>query len=323
MQEPRAKSQEPRAKSQEPRAKSQEPRAKSQEPRAKSQDNYDASLNLVKPLFDISPLVSIIVPVFNAEMYLKNCLDSLIAQTLSEIEIICVDDGSTDRSLDILTDYRNKDPRIRVFTQKNAGPGAARNTALDQANGKYLLFCDSDDTVEPDAARECYQIMESNISDFMVFNTKIIEINRTEDAKKKSSGEYITLVNSMNCGILTKIECIKISLLGNVWGYAFRSDLINRYKLRFTKYKAGEDGIFLLSYLLTINSGYAVDKVFYNYYARQGSLADAETKHPWLKRFTNLPRLLCHTFVFALRNGMPLKEIYIFYWLFAWLRSRK
>jgi glycosyltransferase involved in cell wall biosynthesis len=295
-----------------------------QESRVKSQENYDVSLGFVKSPLAVNPLVSIIVPVFNAEEYLKDCLDSLIAQTLNEIEIICVNDGSTDRSLEILTEYSNKDPRIHVFSQTNAGPGMARNTALDNTNGKYILFCDSDDTMEPDAARECSLIMENNLADFAVFNTKIIDVNRTEDAKKNSLGEYITLVNPMNSGILSKIECIKISRFGTVWGYVFRRDVINRYKLRFTKYNACEDSIFLLTYLLTINSGYAVNRFFYNYYARQGSLFEAVTKHnPWLKRFMFLPRLLYNTFVFALRNGMPLRGIYIFYWLFSWLRGKK
>ncbi|MDR2842709.1 MAG: glycosyltransferase [Spirochaetaceae bacterium] len=87
-----------------------------------------------------NPLVSIIVPVFNAETYLRNCLDSLVAQTLCEIEIICVNDGSPDNSPEILAEYSEKYPRIRVFNQPNSCPGIARNTALDHANGKYLLW---------------------------------------------------------------------------------------------------------------------------------------------------------------------------------------
>jgi glycosyltransferase involved in cell wall biosynthesis len=275
--------------------------------------------------FNIKPLVSIIVPVFNAELYLKNCLDSLIAQTLNEIEILCVNDGSTDRSLEILNDYSKKDSRIRIFNQKNAGPGMARNTALDNANGKYILFCDADDAMEPDTAYECSLIMEKNTSDLVIFNTKIIEVTRSYlDMPKDSLGEYISLVNEKNSGVLNQIGCIKLSIFPAIWRYVFRVDLINRYKLRFVHGNLHEDVAFLLSYLLIINTGYALNKVFYNYYTRQGSLVDTYCKeHLWFKRFIDLPKLLYHTFVFALKNRMPLKEVYIFYWLFFYLRGRK
>ena len=89
--------------------------------------------------------VSVIIPVYNTENYLRECLDSVLAQTLREIEVICVDDGSTDNSLNILKEYQNKDTRIVVLTQENRSAGAARNYGLSIAKGKYLSFLDSDD----------------------------------------------------------------------------------------------------------------------------------------------------------------------------------
>ncbi|MBQ9875005.1 MAG: glycosyltransferase [Thermoguttaceae bacterium] len=96
------------------------------------------------------PLVSVVVPVYNTEDCLRECLDSLTAQTLDKIEIVCVDDGSTDGSLAILDEYREKDPRVLVATQKNAGVSVARNRGVELASGKYLCFVDSDDSVAPD-----------------------------------------------------------------------------------------------------------------------------------------------------------------------------
>lgn len=90
-------------------------------------------------------LVSVIVPVCNVAKYLRQCLDSLVNQTLRDIEIICVDDGSTDNSGAILDEYAAKDPRVKVIHQANAGAGAARNAGLDVAKGEYLFFCDPDD----------------------------------------------------------------------------------------------------------------------------------------------------------------------------------
>lgn len=93
----------------------------------------------------IDIFISVIFPVYNAEKYLKTCLDSLISQTYTNFEVLCVDDGSTDHSLDILRFYEKKDNRIKVFIQENAGPAAARNKALQYASGNYISFVDADD----------------------------------------------------------------------------------------------------------------------------------------------------------------------------------
>lgn len=94
--------------------------------------------------------VSVVVPVYNVAPYLRQCLDSLVGQTLREIEIICVDDGSTDGSGAILDEYAEKDPRVKAIHQPNAGAGAARNAGLARATGEYLFFCDPDDWCAPD-----------------------------------------------------------------------------------------------------------------------------------------------------------------------------
>ena len=93
-------------------------------------------------------LVSIIVPVYNVEKYLRKCLDSIVNQTYKNIEVICVDDGSPDNSIDILREYRAKDDRVTIIRQKNKGLSGARNTGIKNATGKYIMFIDSDDWVE-------------------------------------------------------------------------------------------------------------------------------------------------------------------------------
>ena len=104
----------------------------------------DENMEIVKKdKVDIT--ISVIIPVYNAEKYLKTCLDSLISQTYANYEVLCVDDGSTDHSLNILRFYEKKDNRIKVFTQENAGPAAARNKALEYATGDYISFVDADD----------------------------------------------------------------------------------------------------------------------------------------------------------------------------------
>ena len=95
--------------------------------------------------------ISVIVPVYNVEKYLKKCLNSLINQTLNDIEIICVDDGSTDSSIEILKEFELKDDRIIVISQKNEGAATSRNKGINLAKGEYISFVDSDDWLELDA----------------------------------------------------------------------------------------------------------------------------------------------------------------------------
>ena len=97
----------------------------------------------------MNPKVSIIMPVYNVEAYLRECLDSILVQTLSDIEIICVDDGSTDSSRDILYAYAEKDHRVTVLCQQNQTAGAARNYGMSVAKGEYLIFLDADDFFSP------------------------------------------------------------------------------------------------------------------------------------------------------------------------------
>ena len=92
--------------------------------------------------------LSVIIPVYNVENYLRECLDSIINQTVKDIEIICVDDGSTDSSPDILKEYQNKDSRIRIITKENGGQASARNLGIKEAQGEYIVFIDSDDFIE-------------------------------------------------------------------------------------------------------------------------------------------------------------------------------
>lgn len=118
---------------------------------------------------EATPDVSIVIPVYNVEKYLGECLDSVLRQTLKAIEVVCVDDGSTDGSPRILADYAAKDPRIRVVTQQNAGLSAARNAGMDAATGEYVCFIDSDDWIADDAMEKCLSTCKNASLDQLVF----------------------------------------------------------------------------------------------------------------------------------------------------------
>ena len=114
--------------------------------------------------------VSVVVPVYNTEPFLHQCVDSLLAQTLKTTEFIFVDDGSTDRSLEILENYQRQDDRIRIIRQKNQFAGVARNKGMDAATGKYIIFLDSDDFFEPTMLEEAFECAEKNEAQIVVFN---------------------------------------------------------------------------------------------------------------------------------------------------------
>lgn len=97
-----------------------------------------------------NPKVSIVIPIYNVERYLRQCLDSVVNQTLKDIEIICVDDGSTDSSPDIIKEYVDKDPRVKVITKPNSGYGNSMNRGFDMAEGEYIGIVESDDYADPD-----------------------------------------------------------------------------------------------------------------------------------------------------------------------------
>ena len=116
------------------------------------------------------PKVSVIIPIYNSGNYLIECLDSVINQTLSEIEVICIDDGSTDSSFDILKDYANNDSRFKIFHQENLGAGTTRNNAIEKVSGEFIIFLDSDDWIEEDMCEKLYNHAKKLDVDLVVFD---------------------------------------------------------------------------------------------------------------------------------------------------------
>ena len=135
--------------------------------------------------------ISIIIPVYNVEQYLGECLNSVVNQTLKDIEIICVNDGSTDNSLSILKEYASRDERIKIIDKENEGQGYARKVGLDNASGEFILFCDSDDKFEPNNAFEKLIDKAQNLNvDILLFGVKLCS------AKDRPSSDWKVAVAS-------------------------------------------------------------------------------------------------------------------------------
>lgn len=136
------------------------------------------------------PKVSIIVPVYNVEKYLSKCLNSLINQTLREIEILCVDDGSTDNSAKILENFVQKDCRVKVFSQKNSGQSVARNVAIEHASGEYLGFVDSDDWVDLDYFEKLYSAAKNMTAILLVPVLSVVKGLEVQSKKHTKKSKY-------------------------------------------------------------------------------------------------------------------------------------
>ena len=215
------------------------------------------------------PKVSVIIPVYNVENYLRKCLDSVINQTLKDIEIICVDDGSTDGSGAILDKYAQKDERIRVIHQKNQGLGAARNVGIDLAKGEYIYFIDSDDYVAKNALEILFQTIENDRSDMVYGGVKCIGDVSAEELKNKQNwfDKYLKKKGIYTIGFdirkeLPAIACNKL----------YKKSIIDEFKIRFPKGLINEDEYWLWAYMIHCQTYSAVEESLYFYLQRPDSI---------------------------------------------------
>lgn len=147
-------------------------------------------LNFLSKLKNRKPKISIIIPVYNTESYLRQCLDSVSNQTLKDIEIVCMDDGSNDVSLDILREYERNDERFIVLTQKHQGPGISRNRCLNHVSGEYVMFVDSDDWLDLKTCETLYKRVKSDNLDILMFLIK----NYSNETGEYYEDDYYNLV---------------------------------------------------------------------------------------------------------------------------------
>ena len=203
-----------------------------------------------------SPIISIIVPIYNREKWLRNCLDSISAQIFKEWECILINDGSTDNSLKIAQEYAENDERFIVFSQENQGVSAARNLGLDHAQGKWVTFVDSDDEIAPDYLEILHKIGEDNNADLV--NGSII-INHTSRTRPIIFSDSVYTSQEEDFGNMFRWRISGIIKL-------FRLDIIRKHHLRFDKkYQFAEDLIFSLEFYLQTQRIATSSKAIYTY----------------------------------------------------------
>ncbi len=197
-----------------------------------------------------TPKVSVIIPVYNAEAYLTQCITSIQTQTLKNIEIICVDDGSTDTSPQILEHLQRQDDRIRILTQANASAGAARNNGLRHARGEFLSFLDADDFFEPDMLEKAVASAETYSSDFVVFQSDQYLMN-TEAfhhanwvLRLKDIPPYMPFSYRQLTGNVFK------TFTGWAWDKLYRRSFVLENNLWFQEQRTSNDLLFVFSALI-------------------------------------------------------------------------
>lgn len=211
--------------------------------------------------------IDIVVPVYNVEKYVGDCLDSLLSQTLKDIRIICVNDGSTDGSLDVLNKYVEKDSRIVVVDQKNGGRSMARNAGLKKVEAPYVMFCDSDDNYDPEMCEKMMQVMEEYETDLAVCGIKIIY--KAHDEIKDSDENYYRLKfygkNYIDDSLILKTDA-------SVCNKIFRMSLIKKYEIEFPEKLNNEDYYFHNAYMSVSKTCYFVNRRLYRYIRHEGSI---------------------------------------------------
>ena len=203
-----------------------------------------------------SPYISVIVPVYNTEKYLPKCLDSLVNQTYKDIEIICINDGSKDNSLNVLKDYANKDKRIKVIDQENQGVSCARNAGIDIAKGKYISFIDSDDYVGLDMYRNLVNSLKDEEYNILAFGYDVVD-PKTGESRKGSD---------IKNGIFDTCDFLDDDSLHGVLTTLYKRSFIYENKLRFIPgISYGEDKLFRQMCFLKAEKMKIINQVFYHY----------------------------------------------------------
>lgn len=219
------------------------------------------------------PKISVIVPIYNAERYLKKCVDSILAQTFQDFEILLIDDGSTDLSGSICDSYADTDNRVRVFHKPNEGVSQARNDGVRQAVGEYFAFSDSDDTVEPDWLENLYQKAEQTCADLAICNYYAVsEFGREARCHPFAEGDVLE-GEALKARLYQSIVTCNDVGLYSLWNKLFRADVVRASGLSFQKGMSfGEDMLFLLDVYRRVKRIVFSEKLLYNYEIRETGL---------------------------------------------------
>ena len=218
---------------------------------------------------------SIIVPIYNVEKYLPQCLDSILSQSLKDFEVICVDDGSTDNSLLILQSFAEKDFRVNIISQRNQGVGIARNNALKEVKGKYLLFVDPDDLIDTNALELLWNKLEATEASVLQFDYAIFKDGSLKQKNiysykiAKKFGYDLKEKGYFNWEVFKKRLFRQLGLA--VWNRVYLTDFVKENNIKFASSRIGEDHIFTIKAVILAPKIFYLNKCLYHYRKRKAS----------------------------------------------------
>ena len=222
----------------------------------------------------MSGMVSVIIPVYNVEKYLKRCTDSILGQSYTDLEVILIDDGSTDSSGEICDQIMQADPRVKVIHKKNGGVSSARNCGLDLCTGAYVSFADADDWMHPDMLRDMIAAIEAHEADFAVCKEQHVTEGPSGELVFSEAKRWDSISGQLAVdrdGVYQKV----FAQTATLWNKVFRRDLIGEKRLD-TSLRYGEDCAFVLDVLNNANRAVIVPEVYYNYFSdRKGNVVSA------------------------------------------------
>ncbi len=214
------------------------------------------------------PKISVIIPIYNVEQYIAQCLESMISQTMRDIEIICVDDCGSDNSMQIATEFARRDSRIKIVPHtENVGLSAARNTGVEHSSAPYIMFCDSDDWYAPDMCQKMYDAIESNNTDVAICAANVIY--DADEHLRRGDDEYFT---PRGAGIVDLTPDVVYSTNVLAWNKIYRRSIIDKYNLQFPTGLKYEDLYFWRAYAPHCKNMCIVPERLYNYRRRSGSI---------------------------------------------------
>lgn len=220
-------------------------------------------------------LVSVIVPVYNVEKYLDRCVESLVTQSYPNLEIILVDDGSKDRSSAMCDSWSCRDHRVTVIHKENAGAGMARNTGLNHASGRYVLFVDSDDYIHPAVVEKCLYEAENTKADIVMFGRNDVFADGRVIPKPVRKDKLHFFGREVQTDILPGLFTYKRGMGTSVWGKLYNLELIQRNGIKFRSEREvlSEDACFNLSIFSLVSSVSILPEQMYYYYKNDNSLS--------------------------------------------------
>lgn len=216
------------------------------------------------------PMVSVVMPVYNVEKYIRASIESVLAQTYTDFELIIVDDGSPDHSPQICDEYASKNSQIKVIHKLNGGRSSARNAGVDQANGKYILFIDSDDTIEPDLLEKVIPVAEKENADVTIFGIRTVVMKDGKQVSEKDGSHKKQIFSTHNEIEENFVNLAEQSMWNHPVDKLFRKAIITDNGVRSNSFydRVCEDTVFLLDLFPYVQKICVIEGCFYNYYIR-------------------------------------------------------